>query len=462
MAQTAQDTLADRPNKVQVTDVGPSRKKISIEIPAETVSEQLDTSLDTLAGEAVLPGFRRGHAPRRLLEKKFGADVKREARNQLIATAFNRAVEEHGLKVVGDPIAPDAHKAELESGKPLTIEVEVEVRPEFELPPLEGIEIRKPTLSITDDMVARELERACQFEGTLEPREVAEPGDYCTGHAVMKGADGTVHLDLPGAVIQVPPADREGKGMIVGILVEDFAKQLGTPKPGDELAIKTVGPEGHENEALRGKELTISFKVDRVDRILPATEEELAQKLGLPEAGMVRDFFKARMNQRVMIDQQSAMRSQLAKHLLEKTTFDLPERLTAVQSARTLERRRMELMYRGVDPQRIEERLAELRAASHTVAVRELKLFFILDKAAETLDIGVNEGEMNGRIAQMAAQRSTRPEKLRQELMQAGQLGMVYQQIREHKTLDAILSKATLTEMPAEEFNAWAKEEAGR
>ena len=146
------------------------------------------------------------------------------------------------------------------------------------------------------------------------------------------------------------------------------------------------------------------------------------------------------------------MRQQVARRLLNEVKMDLPKRVTAAQSARTLERQRVELMYRGVDPMKIEERMAELRAASAESAVSELKLLFILTKAAEDMKIGVTEAELSGRVAQIAYERGMRPDKVRQELMQGGRLQMVAMQIREHKTLDAIVAKAKITEMPAEEY----------
>ena len=113
------------------------------------------------------------------------------------------------------------------------------------------------------------------------------------------------------------------------------------------------------------------------------------------------------------------MRTQLAKHLLEEIKMELPQRLTADQIGRNMERRRLELLYRGVDAAKIEENIAELRAASTFDAVRDLKLFFVLDKAAEELGVKVTDGEINGRIAQMAQERNERPEKLRQQLIPA-------------------------------------------
>lgn len=453
---------ADRPNKVDVTTINPTRRKIRIEVPRETVDETLGTSLDTLMLEAELPGFRKGRAPKRLIEKRFGSVMKQQAKDQLVASAYQKAVEEQKLRVVGEPTSETLAKVEVEAGKALVFEIEVEVVPEFELPALEGVAIKKPLIPVTDEMVGKEMEKLCVQEGSLEEREKPEPGDYLTGHAKMTGKDkegkDATFFESDGIVVQVPPADKNGKGMIVGLVVDDLAKQMGQPKAGETVTIRAKGPENHEREELRGIDLTVTYRPARCDRIIPAAPADLAARFGFEDEAGLREAMKQRLQQRVLIDQQSVMRQQLARYLLEKTKMDLPQRTTAQQAERTFQRRRLELMYRGVDPMKIEENIAELRRQSAAAAAGELKIFFILDKAAEQLGVKVSEQEINGRIAQMAMERNMRPEQLRQQMIQANQVGAVFTQIREHKTMDAILAKAAVTEVPAEQF---AKEMGG-
>lgn len=451
MTETATEKT-DIQHSVTIEDAGPSRKKLVIEIPAEAVEEKLTSSLDTLAAEAELPGFRKGRAPRRLIEKRFAEVVSREARNELITGAYSRVIEDNGLKVIGEPETEDAANVEIVRGEPLKFVISVEVMPEFGLPPLEGIKVVKPLLEVTDEQVDGELEKLRINEGDLEQRDEPEAGDYLTGHGVMTGPEGEEFYNIEGAVVRVPlPAD-EGKGMVLGVVVDDFAEQLSLPKPGETATIKTSGPQQHEREELRGKALTVTFRVDRVDRIIPAPMGDVVAKLGFESEEEIREMFRTRLGQRVLINQQAAMRQQVARFLLDNTEMELPERLTAGQAERILHRMRVEMMYRGLDEQVIEQRVAEMRDASSERAARELKLSFILNKAGEELNIKVEEPEVNGRIAQMAAERGERPDQLRQHLIQTRQVGAIVQQIREHKTVDAILAKAEVTEMSADEF----------
>lgn len=450
---------AERANSVTVSDAGPSLKKLTIEVPAATVSDKLRESLDTLAVEAQLPGFRKGRAPRGLIERKFGSTVRDEAKKQLVAQAYAKAIEEHKLRVVGEPTS-DLEKVQVNDGKPLVFDVEVEVMPEFTLPTIDGIQVRRPLLEVTDEAVEEELRKIRINEGSLESREETEPGDYLTGHGIMNGPDGEEFYNIQGCVVQAPAADKIGEGMILGIKVADFEKQLGSPKPGDTVKIKATGPENHEVEGVRNADLTITFKIDRIDRIIPAKTEDLLQQFGFTGEDQLKEAVRSRMYQRIMVQQQSVMRQQIARSLLDNTEMELPQRLTVQQSSRTLQRQRLEMMYRGVEPHVIEEHMAELRAASSDAAQRELKLFFILARAGDDLGVGVTEPEVNGRIAQMAAERNMRPETLRQQLIQSNQVGGIVQQIREHKTLDVILSKAQITDVPADEFNKLVKEES--
>ncbi len=444
--------VAERPNKVQISDAGPSRKKISIEIPADTVNESLGSSMDTLMVEAELPGFRKGHVPRRLVEKKFGVAVKKQAKEQLIASAFSRAIEDNKIRVLGNPTSPDLDKIEVEQGKPLKFELEVEVLPEFTLPELDGMAVKKPKFTVGDDLVDSEYGKLKVQEGRLEDRESPEPGDYLTGHAKLVGPGDKVLFESDGIVVQIPPVEKKGQGMIVGLVVEDLAKQLGTPKRGETTTIKTKGPESHENEAIRGADLTVTYTPERIDRIIPATAEDLLARFGFGSEDQIKGSLRQRLEQRVQIEQQQAMRGQVAAFLLNSVKMDLPERITAGQAGRNLERARLELMYRGVDPMKIEENLAALRARSANDAVRDLKLFFILDRAAEQLKVTVTEAEVNGRVAMMAMERNQRPEQLRQELIRTNQIQGVYQQLREHKTMDAIIARAKVEEVSPEDF----------
>src|ERR1043165_5477172 len=139
MADTATPPppATDRPNRVSISDAGPARKKITISVPAETVNEKLRESMDTFMDEALVPGFRKGQAPKNLVQKKFGSAMREETKKQLVAAAYQDAIKESNLKIVGEPFSETLEKVEVKDGQALEFEVEVEGQPEFNLPPLD-------------------------------------------------------------------------------------------------------------------------------------------------------------------------------------------------------------------------------------------------------------------------------------------------------------------------------------
>lgn len=452
-------------NTIDVREAGPCLRSITITIPGDAVTGHIDGALAMLSESAALPGFRPGRVPRRLLEKKFGAEVRNDARQRMISEAYQQAVQDHDLEVLGDPEADDIADLVVEPGKDVTVTLDVEVAPVFDLPELDGVDVKKPLIEITDERIQSNIDRMALNEGDLDPQDEPQKGDYLIGHGVMheKGAadDATPLLDLQGAVVRIPEDKDEGRGMILGITVDDFADQFGMPKAGESATVSCTGPESHEREEVRGKEVEIAFTVDQVQRIIPASVDQLVTKYGLPGESELREAIKQQLEQRVRVEQQQAMRQQVARHLLGVVDFELPEKVSARQAARNLQRQALELHQRGVDQSVIEERLAELRNASSEIARRELKLFFILARVSKELDVQVTEQEVLGNIAQMAAARGERPEALRDQLVKSGRVNHLAQQIREHKTLDALLEKASVEELPVDDYNKAIRDAEG-
>jgi len=140
------------------------------------------------------------------------------------------------------------------------------------------------------------------------------------------------------------------------------------------------------------------------------------------------------------------MRGQLREYLLSRTKLELPEKLSAEQIQRAQDRQLIKLMQMGIPEPQAREVVAKKSEQTRNQALDEIKLFFILSRIAAEYKIEVDEAEINGQIANMAAMYGSRPEKLRQQLIQSGQLGVMANQIRERKTLDKLLEEAKISE----------------
>ena len=171
---TADETTAEESEfayPVTVEDAGPATKKISIEIPEDRIKEKLAEQLKTLRREAAIPGFRPGHAPVKLIEKKFGSGIREEVRRNLISESYQQAIEKNKLEVLGEPeFDAAANINTLPDTGPLSFVFTIEVQPEITLPSLTGIPVKKPKIEIKDENVDQAMQNLREQQGTLVPR----------------------------------------------------------------------------------------------------------------------------------------------------------------------------------------------------------------------------------------------------------------------------------------------------
>ncbi|MGB2999035.1 MAG: trigger factor family protein, partial [Phycisphaerae bacterium] len=156
------------PIDVTVEDAGVCKKKLVITVPRDRIDAKFDERFTELEREAQVPGFRPGHAPRRLIEKRFRRPVADEVRVALVTEAFEKAVEQEKLDVIGEPDL-DPEQIELPEEGEMSFSVELEVRPEFELPDYKGIPVDAERPEITDEQVEDALKRLRESHGSLEP-----------------------------------------------------------------------------------------------------------------------------------------------------------------------------------------------------------------------------------------------------------------------------------------------------
>lgn len=442
----------------KIEDAGPACKALTITIPADQIRAKIEESYGTLEDDAVLPGFRRGRAPRRLLEKRFSSAVRDDVKQQLITTAYTQAVQDNELDPLSDPEVDGDDKIELPEDGDLTFTVKVEVTPEFDLPSYDSIEVNKPVSEVTDAAIAAEIERVQQQGGrpTTPEGAVIEEGDYAAVEVTIlagedAGDDAEVLHNNPQDHVLVNGAAQEYKGHVAGIVVADLGKQLTGKKAGDTLSISMTGPSAHENDKIKDQPITIRLTVQAVHRIEPASLEDLMAQMGLGSEEELNERVRTVLEQRAEQNQKADMYQQVTEYLVDQVELDLPAGVTSRQSQRVLQRSGMEMLYRGVPEEEVKAKLAEMRGSSEEQAIRQLKQFFILDKASKDLEVDVEEDELNGRIAMMAMQQGRRPDKLRQEMAQQGQIEQLYLQLREQKTLDKILEQAKVTEVEAAE-----------
>ena len=441
--QQAQTDEKDFEYPVRIEDAGPGAKKVSIDIPRDRIEAKMVEQFKELRQQAAIPGFRPGHAPQKLIERRFAPDVKEQVRRTLISESYEQAVEKNKLQVIGEPEFDDPEKIQLPDEGDFTYSFQVEVQPEFTIPEISTLKVRRPKIQINEENIDQAMSNLREQQGTLVPVEDrgVEAKDYLTADVHVK-VDGNVVGHQHDAQIVARP------GRIGGIQVEDLDKQLEGLKVGEKKTLNLKGPETHPSEAIRGKDVEVEIELKDLKRLeLAEVTPEFLSDLGFENEQGLRDALRQQMEEKITYDVQQAMREQVNQFLLNNVQLDLPSKLSDRQADRVVSRRAMDLMMRGIPREQVEANVERLRHGAKDEAARELKLFFILQKIANNMNVEVDEAELNGRIAMLAAQRGRRPEKMKQEMAKDGTLANMYVQMREQKAIDRLLEQAQVEEV---------------
>ncbi len=442
-------------NIVTTEEAGPCRKKVIVEIPEEAIKTALDERYTELQRDAVVPGFRKGKAPLRLLEKRFGKEASEQVKLKLLADASETAVKDSGFDALNEPDV-DYENIELPESGPMRFDFEVEIRPEFDLPELEGIKVNKSRLEVADMQLDKEIERLQKQAGMWRPREKGsiEFEDMVIADVAINTGDDEEATRLENAEIHV----RES-GLVGPVPVEKLDEFLVGTKAGQTKKITVKVPKTYYNEKYRGKKVDIEVAVRDIKYLEPAKlNEDFFKRFGLKDEEVLRQTLRQSLESRAEQQVKNMMEDQVYKYLLEKTDFDLPEELVADQSSRLLQRQYNTLRIRGLSKEQIEEQITQLQTSSEQRAAEQLKLFFIMDKIAKKLGIEVSEEEINGYIARLALQQGRRPEKMREEMLRDGSLANFTLQVREAKCIEKLLETASITEVgPKKEAKAKKK-----
>lgn len=446
MDQEQEQSTAPK-NTVTIEEAGPCKKKLIVEIPEESIKNAIDEQYETLRKEAAVPGFRKGRAPRRLLEKRFGKETTEQIKLKLLSGASDSAIKDNEINVLREPDI-DFEEIELPQDGPLKFDFEVEVRPEFDLPQLEGIEVNKTKLEVTDEQIDREIERLQRWSGAWVPRDdgQVQAEDQIIADVILKAEDAEEEEKLDNIEIFVRP-----NGFVGAIPVEKLDELLTGAKTGDSRQTSVEVAKTYFKEQYRGKKVDIKIDIKDIKWLKPVPlDENFFNRLGLENENELRDTLTDTLRGRLEQQARTQMSEQIYKYMLDNTDFDLPTDIVADQANTLLQRQYANLIRQGLPEEYLKEQMEQLRAASEQQAGQQLKTFFIMDKVAEKLNIEVTEEELNGHIAQLAIQRGQRPERLREDMMRDGSLSQFRLQVREDKCVAKLLESAKITEVKPE------------
>jgi len=446
--------------RVEARDIGTLRKELHVTVPAKVIGEHLDHNYEELRHDAIVPGFRKGRAPRQLIEKRFGAEVRESLVTSIVGQSYFAAIEQKELQVLGEPrfrVATDEGVRLLEIDEALPhlklpadgdfdYVCEVEIKPVFELPELKGIPVHTPEVTIDDQMVEDELLRQRKIRGRFEPQPAdatVERDDLVVANIVLR-VDGEQVDAEDNVQFGVRPS------VVNGIEVRELHSALEGARAGETRQVDCQIPDDYSRVDLRGKRGQFEFKLHEIKRLAPLSMEEFLERSGFESEKEARDYYRMLLeNERDSLVVQ-LRRQQVYDYLLQNTTLELPEQLSGRQIDRAVARRIIEMQRRGIPESDIAARIDQVRTSAKEEALRDLKLTFILDKVAETLNIQVTDEEVNTAIAQIARRYNRRFDRVRDELQRQDLLGRLAEQIRHDKCVAHLLDQAAQVDEPPE------------
>jgi len=441
--------------EVKLDNVAACKKKLSITIPTEEIKAKMNERYGELEHEAQVPGFRPGRAPRRLVEKRFREAVLEEVRIKLVSEGLTKALEEQKLDVIGDPEV-DADAIKMSDDEPMTFSVELEVRPEFELPDYVGIPIEVEQPSVTDADVAHALEHLRESHGKLDEvpaGEAAKANDIITGDLAIQAGDMMI-LDRPAVRLPVAAIAVEG------IRLDNIPKLLTGAKAGDTKTDKITIAQDHLREDLRGKEVEVRIKINEVRHVVLPDDAAVLKEADYESMDALKGALRRQLEGQSENTFRQSQEEAIRQWLLEHIQIELPDGLAKRHAASLLQRQLVNLQYRGVPVEEIETRLGEIQSATDERAAKDLKLFFILDKIAKKETVEATDAEVDARVRFIAAQYGRREDRLRDEMRSEGGLDNLRGQIREDKVMRLLVEKAKVTAIPPKAPSAEEKAEA--
>jgi trigger factor len=431
--------------KSAVETLDPTRVRLTVEVPFEELKPSLDAAYKKIAEQVSIPGFRKGKVPAAVIDQRFGRGAAlEEAINSSLPQFYGQAVEENKIEVVGQP---DVDLAEFEPGQDLKFTAEVDVRPDFEVPAYEDIEVEVEDATVADEAVDERIDDIRKRFGSLKEveREVAD-GDFVT-------------LDLAASIDGEVLEDGTAKGMSYEVgstqLIDGTDEAIIGKKAGETATFTSKLLGGSH----AGEDATIEVTVTAVkERELPALDDEFAQLAS--EFDTMEEFrgnVRETLERSEQFEQVAAARDKVLEVLLERVDIPLPKSVVDAELAWRNEALDRQIAMGGMSREgffKLQDKTEEEYDAELAEEVRDgVKAQFILDKLANDQEISVNEGELTNHLIQRAAQAGMRPDEFAQQISSAGQIPALVGEVRRGKALNLVLEAATVKDASGNEVD---------
>lgn len=413
---------------------------LKITAPAAEVNAGYKKAVQKIADQANIPGFRKGKAPRAIIEMHYGKEaVKQEAFEIVANKAYSEALDQEKLIPVSDP---KVEESTFEEGKDMELTIKVTLKPEPELGEYKGLHVEKKEVEVTDEQVDAQIKGMMGRDAKMV---VAEEG------AVIEKGDFAI-IDFAGTVDGEPFSGGEGKGYPLEVgsnsFIPGFEDQLVGLSKGDSTDVEVTFPEDYFVKDLAGKEAIFKVNIQDVKRKeLPELNDEyVASKTDFKTVEELRANYKERMQKAAEANAKAEYEHELIDLAVANAKFSVPEIMIEDKISQMVEEMKMSLesrkmsldmymQYTGLD-------MAKIRENQRPVAEENVKTDLVLDAIAKAEDIQVDMADVDAEIAAISAQHGASPEEVKKIIKGNGTMGLLLANILRRKAAHVVIDSA--------------------
>jgi trigger factor len=429
---------------VEMKDIGPCKKHIKVTVDRADIDARFGDKFKELMGEANVPGFRPGKAPRKLVERRFHNEVGDQVKSEVLLASLEQLAEDHDIAPLAAPNI-DPAKIEMPKDGPMIYEFDVEVRPQFDLPNYKGLKLKRPIHTFTEQEVTAEERRLLAPYGQVVPKPEgqADVGDVIVADVVTRAGE-RVLSTLAEQQFRVDKqlAFKDG-------IASKFGAQVKGANTGDKRVVDIELSSAVADTSLRNKTVQATFDIKDVKTLrLPELTHDFLHTFGVHTPEQFRELLRVLLRRRLEYQQRQSAREQVLLHIAAAGSWELPEDLLVRQARKAMARRVMEMRSDGISEDEIAGRQRVLQQDVMQSTALALKEHFVLQKIAETEKIDVSEDDLNAEIERLAAQSEESPRRVRARLERDDLLDALAAEMIERKALDLVLETAEYEDVP--------------
>ncbi len=416
--------------QVSVETIGDLERRLTIQIPAANIDQEVDNRLRSMVRTARVDGFRPGKVPFKILQQKYEGRIREEVLNSVIQSSYKDALTQQNLHPAGDPkIEPQ----QLQPGQDFKYTALIEVYPELALPSMDGIVVHKPVAEISAEDIDGMLNVLRRQRATWQ--DVSRPagdGDQVTINytATLGGSDQSFMEEKQTAIIIGSKGNMEG-----------FEDRLSGMSAGENATIELTYPQDHQNQQLAGKPVSFQVQVVTVtEAIMPALDEAFAREFGVADAGLegLRKEVAANMTREMSLVIKSRVKDQVLDGLLAANPIKVPSSLAEEEMDRLAGNAQRDGQDKGLP-----------RESYRDQAIRRVSLGLLIAEVVKHHQIAIDPARVRSTVEIIASSYEEPEQVVKWYYGNRDLLSGIEALVLEDQVVDLLLERAAVDETPA-------------